>query len=47
MKSFPFGGDQESFNQYADKTTAVTKDLLDQLKQEGKLGKDGVYYYAE
>lgn len=47
LKSFPFGGDQDAFNQYADKTTAVTKNLLDQLKREGKLGKDGVYYYAE
>lgn len=47
LKIYPFGKDQNAFNQYADKTTAVTKNLLDQLKREGKLGKDGVYHYAE
>ncbi|KAF2169299.1 hypothetical protein M409DRAFT_20525 [Zasmidium cellare ATCC 36951] len=46
-KAFPYGGDQDAFNRYADKTTAVTKSLLDQLKREGKLGKDGVYHYGE
>lgn len=47
MKSFAYGGDENAFNQYADKSTAVTKNVLDQLRREGKLGKDGVYQYGE
>ncbi|KAK4503687.1 hypothetical protein PRZ48_004602 [Zasmidium cellare] len=47
MKGFPYGGDQEAFNRYADKTTAITKGVLEDLRREGKLGRDGVYYYGE
>lgn len=47
MKNLPPQGDPNALDQYAGHTAAVTKNLLNQLKEERKLGKDGLYWYGE